>query len=146
MTHWISALLGLLTAVIILYLVRRDHLHTRYALWWLPMAFAIGVLGVFPSITDYLGALLGVGYPPVIVVVTGFLLITLKILFMDIERSRNEVKLARLAQRMALLEERMRQLDGQQMADESLDQLASPAAAGGEEQSSTQSVQRDSAA
>lgn len=114
MTHWISATLGLLTAVIILYLVRRDHLHTRYALWWLPTALGIAVLGVFPGITDFIGELLGIHYPPFIALLAGFLVLTLKILIMDIERSRNEVKLARLAQRMALLEERMTRLDGEQ--------------------------------
>ena len=113
MTHWISGTLGVITALIILHLVRRDHLHTRYALWWLPTAFAIAILGVFPRITDHIGRLLGVHYPPMIVVVVGFLLITLKVLLMDVERSRNEVKLARLAQRMALLEERLRRIESE---------------------------------
>ncbi len=107
MNHWISGSIGVATALLILYLVRRDHLHTRYALWWLPTAFAIAVLGVFPRIADLIAALLGVHYPPVIPVFAGFLAITIKILMMDIERSRNEVKLARLVQRVALLEERL---------------------------------------
>ena len=111
MTHWISGTLGIITALIILYLVRRDHLHTRYALWWLPAAFAIAILGVFPGIADWIGVQLGVSYPPVIAGVAGFLLVILKILLMDIERSRNEVKLARLIQRMGLLDERLRRLE-----------------------------------
>ncbi|WP_294053757.1 DUF2304 domain-containing protein, partial [Thiolapillus sp.] len=41
--RWISAIIGLLTAGLIFYLVRRDHLHTRYALWWVPVALVMAV-------------------------------------------------------------------------------------------------------
>ena len=102
-----SAAIGLSVAAIILFLVRRDHLHTRYALWWIPIAIGIGLLGVFPRISDIIAPLFGIGYPPILPVLLGFVLLVIKILLMDIERSRNEVKLHRLIQRVAMLEGRL---------------------------------------
>ncbi|WP_456405294.1 DUF2304 domain-containing protein [Thiolapillus sp.] len=106
-TNWISATIGLLTAGLIFYLVRRDHLHTRYALWWVPVALVMAVLGVFPQIVDWIGRMLGISYPPVIPLLLGLVAMVVKILVMDIERSRNEVKLTRLVQRVAMLEKRI---------------------------------------
>lgn len=107
-----SAAIGLTVAAIILFLVRRDHLHTRYALWWIPLAIGIGLLGLFPEISDAIAPLFGIGYPPILPVLLGFVLVVVKILLMDIERSRNEVKLHRLIQRVAMLEGRLLELSG----------------------------------
>ena len=105
--NWISATIGLITAGLIFYLVRRDHLHTRYTLWWIPTAFLLAIFGVFPQLIDKLGLLLGISYPPVIALLLGLMALLIKILLMDIERSRNEVKLIRLIQRMAILEKEL---------------------------------------
>ncbi|RLA22586.1 MAG: DUF2304 domain-containing protein [Gammaproteobacteria bacterium] len=110
MTYWISAVGGLLTAVLIIYLIRRDHLHTRYALWWIPVALIIAILGLFPQITDWIAPSIGVHYGPVIPLLTGLIALTLKILIMDIERSRNETKLNRIVQKLAILEQALQQL------------------------------------
>jgi len=104
--QWTSAFLGPLFGIVIIYLIRRNHLHSRYALWWLPLAIVIGLLGVFPDIVDKVAPFLGISYPPVLVLVVGLGVLLIKILVMDIERSRNEVKLQRLIQRVAMLEGR----------------------------------------
>ncbi len=106
--NWISGTIGLLVAGLILYLVRRDHLHTRYAIWWISAAFTMGLLGIFPSLVDWIGNRLGVHYPPVIPLILGLSILVLKMLLMDIERSRTEVKLNRMIQRLALLEQELR--------------------------------------
>jgi hypothetical protein len=109
--NWISAVVGVVTALLILYLVRRDHLHARYALWWIPAAFVIAFLGIFPRLVDWVAPILGITYGPVLVLVAAVILITIKILLMDVERSRNEVKLHRLIQRVAMLEEELKSMD-----------------------------------
>jgi hypothetical protein len=96
------------TAAVILYLVRRDHLHARYAMWWIPAAFGVALLGIFPQIVDWIGPKLGIHYPPVLPLILALVLVMVKILLMDIERSRNEVKLYRLIQRVAMLEAEIR--------------------------------------
>ncbi|QGU33815.1 DUF2304 domain-containing protein [Thermochromatium tepidum] len=101
-----SMVIGLVLAATILWLVRRDHLHGPYAVWWIGAAATVMVLGFFPSIFDRLGAYLGVSYPPMLAMVLGFALLLIKILTMDLERSRQERQIRRLAQRLAMLEAR----------------------------------------
>lgn len=99
-----SALIGILLGGAIIWLVRRDHLHGRFAIWWLLVGFTCALLGIFPQIIDWVALRLGIGYPPILALVLGIGFLVLKIILMDIERSRNEIKLQRLAQRLAILE------------------------------------------
>lgn len=107
--HITSALLGLSIAGIILYLIRRDHLHTRHALWWLWIAFIILVLGIFPTTVDTLAVFLGVNYPPTLIFILGIGMLLVKVLGIDIHQSELERRQRRLTQRLAILEEENRQ-------------------------------------
>ncbi len=99
-----TAILGLGIALTIIYLVRRDHLHTRHVGWWLFNAVLIAVLGFFPGVVDILAGYLRVGYPPSLLFLLGIILLLVKMLSMDIQQSRQERHLRRLTQRLALLE------------------------------------------
>lgn len=99
-----SMMIGLCFAAIILWLVRRDHLHGAYAVWWIAAAITVGGLGLFPELFDHLAVYFGIRYPPILAIVLGLLLLLIKILTMDLERSRQEVMIRRLAQRVAMLE------------------------------------------
>ena len=101
-----SGIIGIATAVTIVVLVRRDHLHVKYGMWWFAAAAGFAMLGLFPSIVDFIGVALGIAYPPVLALIVG---LVIKILVMDIERSRNQIKLQRLVQRIALLEAELRE-------------------------------------
>lgn len=99
-----STVIGIGLALIILFLVRRDHLHGPYALWWIGVAVGVGILGYFPSLADYFALHLGISYPPILAIVLGFAMLLVKILTMDLERSRQERLIRRLTQRLAILE------------------------------------------
>lgn len=110
MTYQItSAILGLGLAGIILYLIRRDHLHSQHALWWLMVAFIAGVFGVFPQLIDIFAAYLKINYPPTLLIIVGLGMLLIKVLSIDIHQSRQERKIRRLVQRLAILEEEKRQ-------------------------------------
>ncbi len=100
-----SAVLGILLAGAILYLVRRDHLHGPYALWWLGVAAATLVLGVFPPVVEWLGRITGISYAPVLPIIVGVSMILLRMLKMDIDRSRQERQIRRMIQKLAILEQ-----------------------------------------
>jgi hypothetical protein len=102
-----SAVIGALLAGAILYLVRRDHMHGSYALWWLAIAAAILILGVFPPVIDWLGRISGISYPPVLPIIVGIGMILIRMLRTDIDRSRQERQLRRLAQKLAILEQEL---------------------------------------
>jgi hypothetical protein len=102
-----SAAISILLAGSILYLVRRDHMHGSYALWWLAIAAAILLLGVFPPVIDWLGSVTGISYPPVLPIIVGIGMILIRMLRTDIDRSRQERQLRRLAQKLAILEQEL---------------------------------------
>ena len=122
MVALITSIIGILTAAIIVVLIRRDHLHVRYGLWWMGAAIAFALLGLFPALFDNIARYIGIAYPPVLALTIGVIILVLKILVMDIERSRNAIRLHRLTQRIALLESDLREMQGKpREADESSD-------------------------
>jgi hypothetical protein len=105
-----AAILGICLAGAIFYLVRRDHLHGPYAAWWLLVAAATLVLGMFPSLVIWLGRLTGINYAPVLPIIIGLSLVLLRLLKLDIDRSRQERQVRRLTQKLAILEQELEQL------------------------------------
>lgn len=105
--QWTTAVIGLAIAMIIIVLIRKDALHVRHAIWWLIIAAGSVVLGFFPRLMDTLGVFLGVYYPPILFLTLAMGMVLIKVLTMDIERSRQERALRRLNQRMAILEEKL---------------------------------------
>ncbi|MBK1722424.1 DUF2304 domain-containing protein [Thiocystis violacea] len=101
-----STAIGLAIGAVILFLVRRDHLHGPYAVWWVGAAATVIALGLFPGAVDEVAAYLGISYPPMLAMVLGLALLLVKVLTMDLERSRQERQIRRLAQRIALIETR----------------------------------------
>jgi hypothetical protein len=99
-----SLAIGLAIAFTILWLVRRDLLHSRYSVWWLVVAAASALLGGFPSLVDRVALRLGINYPPILLVVIGLGLVLIKMLTMDVERSDQERRLRILIERLAVLE------------------------------------------
>jgi hypothetical protein len=102
--QWTTAIIGLVLAIVILFLIRRDILHVKRSLWWIGIAILIIVMGFFPLPVAQVGALLGVNYPPVLILTVGMGIFLIKILLMDLERSRQERLLRRLTQKIAMLE------------------------------------------
>jgi hypothetical protein len=103
-----AAVIGVLLAGAILYLVRRDHLHGSFAIWWLTVAAAILVLGLFPPVIDWLGSVTGIYYPPILPIIIGIGMILIRLLKMDVDRSRSERQIRRLTQKLAIVEQELR--------------------------------------
>lgn len=102
-----SAILGVALAGAILFLVRRDHLHGPFALWWFGVAAATFVLGVFPGLVGWLGHVTGIAYAPVLPIIVGLSLVLIRLLKLDIDRSKQERRIRRLIQKLAILEQEM---------------------------------------
>lgn len=113
MLSLVTGVIGIVAALTIIMLIRRDHLHVRYGLWWIAVAAAFVVLGVFPQANDWLASRLGIAYPPVLALTLGLTVFVIKILTIDIARSRNETRIVRLIQRIAMLESEVQTLRDQ---------------------------------
>ena len=118
MVSIITGIIGIATAITIVILIRRDHLHVRYGLWWMAAAFMFALLGFFPSLFDAFARYIGISYPPMLAITIAGMVLVIKILVMDIERSRNAVRLQRLTQRIALLESDLREMHGKPLEED----------------------------
>jgi hypothetical protein len=102
--QYTSAIIGIIIGLLIFFLIKHDRLHVRYAFFWVIIAVAIIFLGLFPKFFDRIGVFLGVSYPPILLLVLALSLVLLKLLRMDIERSRHDQRIKELTQRLANLE------------------------------------------
>lgn len=116
-----SAILGIGLAGAILFLVRRDHLHGPFAVWWFAVAAATFVLGVFPDLVVWLGHATGIVYAPVLPIIIGLSLVLIRLLKLDIDRSKQERQIRRLTQKLAILEQELDRLEGRPARDARLD-------------------------
>lgn len=107
-----SAVLGVALAGAILFLVRRDHLHGPYAVWWFGVALATFVLGVFPGVVTWLGHQTGILYAPVLPIIVAVSLMLIRLLKLDVDRSKQERRIRRLTQKLAILEQELVRLGG----------------------------------
>ncbi len=112
-----SAILGIGLTAAILFLVRRDHLHGPYAVWWFAVAAATFALGVFPALVVWLGRVTGIVYAPVLPIIVGLSLILIRMLKLDIDRSKQERQIRRLTQKLAILEQELDRLGGRPERD-----------------------------
>ncbi|VEN74263.1 conserved hypothetical protein [Candidatus Desulfarcum epimagneticum] len=99
---WVFALIGLALALAILFLIRRDLIHPHYAIWWLLAAGAIALFSFFPRLIDFMENRMGIARP---LSLTALGLMAVKMLEMDLDRSRLERRVRRLTQRLAILED-----------------------------------------
>ena len=109
MVSILTGIIGLLAAGLIVLLMRRDRLHVNHGLSWIIVATGFALLGFAPGIIDQVAMHLGVDYPPVFALTLGIVLLVIKILLMDMEHSRTEMRNQRLIQRVAMLEADLRE-------------------------------------
>jgi hypothetical protein len=132
-----SVVFAALVFLLVLEMVRRRHLHERYAILWLGAAFALLVLAVWTGLLRAISDLVGIKTPSnaFFVVAFGFLLLLVLHFSSVVSRLLDETRV--LAQRLALVEER---LDPDKAVHRSAaqhdgslrDDLATPAAASAE--------------
>ena len=106
----VSSVIGLIIATVIFFLVRRDHLGPSQAFRWFAIAIAVALLGVYPQMIDKIGVAIGIAYPPIIPIIIGLGAALVKILLMDIERTKSNITQDRIVQKLAMLEAEIEQV------------------------------------
>ena len=90
--------------------IRRTQLKERYALLWVIPSFAILLLAFFPGVLDFVRRFFGMEYGSIMAGVA-FLALMIAVFAICRTLSRNENNIARIAQRVALLEQRLREAE-----------------------------------
>ncbi len=99
-----TSLLGLGLALVILNLLRRDHIYILHALFWIAVAALAALLGLWPGLIDRAARWVGISYPPAALLLGAVLVLLVKSLYADITHTRLERRIRRLNQRIALLD------------------------------------------
>jgi hypothetical protein len=130
-TENLSSLLGQRAEVIIVAvaicalifeLVRRKHLMERYAILWLLAAVTLLVLAVWQGLLTTLSHAVGIYYPPAALFAVAFLFVLVMLIHFSVTISRLSDQNTVLAQRLALLQQRLeQQAQGEETAFEAGD-------------------------
>jgi hypothetical protein len=114
----IAATFGLL--LLVLELVRRKHLSERYAILWLIAAITLLVLAVWKGLLTSLSHDVGIDYPPsaLFAVAIGLTIMILLHFSLAVSRLADQNKI--LAQRLALLAQRVQESEAQREAEASM--------------------------
>lgn len=99
-----TAVFGIIVVFCIIYLIRKNSIYVRYTFWWFAVCGGILTFSIFPKLSDAIVGFLGISYPPAFIFFIAILMLFVKTLFMDIDRSKQEVRIRRLVQRLAILE------------------------------------------
>ena len=105
-----TAFLAVIFFLFVVILIRRDSILMGAAFRWLLLAISILLLGLFPQIADVAASWVGIAYSPILPVILACLLLMLKALIADIERAKSQVKMDRIAQKLAMVEMEVEQL------------------------------------
>jgi hypothetical protein len=113
----VGVVASLLLILVVLELVRGRRLKERYALLWLATGIALLVLSAWREGLNTIAGWLGVtGYPPAVLFAVATLFIFLVLLHYSTVISKLTDENVELAQRIALLEERVERLQDEDRA------------------------------
>ena len=105
-------IVAVVVCVLIFELVRRQHLMERYALIWLIAGVTVLVLGLWQGLLTTLAHAAGIYYPPSALFAITFVFVLLMLLHFSITVSKLSDQNKALAQRLALLQQRLEESEG----------------------------------
>lgn len=114
LTRYLLGIVGALLIIgVVIELLRRGKLRERHTIWWLIAGVISLIFAVFPAILDGLAATLGIDVPINLVFFVGIVVLFLVCIQQSAELTRTEERTRTLAERVALLDDRLRCLEEQ---------------------------------
>jgi hypothetical protein len=96
--------------VTIVELVRRGRLTEEYSFIWIVCAVALFALSLWRNLLDLAASVLGVHYPPAVLLLVLTFFVVIVSLYFSVVVSRHRKQIERLVEEVALLEEQIRTL------------------------------------
>lgn len=103
---------AILICAVIFELIRRRHLMERYALLWLLAGGVVLVLAIWQGLLTTLSHWVGIYYPPAALFAVAFLFVLVMLVHFSVAVSRLSDQNKILAQRLALLQQRLEREGG----------------------------------
>jgi hypothetical protein len=95
------------------HLIRKHKLREQYALLWLIATVAILILSIFGGIVNALASFFSIAYSPTLPLVAGLLFALMVLLTQSVALSNQADQGRDMAQQMALLEYRLKELEAE---------------------------------
>ena len=108
----VAILVSLILLLVTIQLIRKHKLREEYALLWLLATVAILILSIFGGIVSALARFFNIAYSPTLPLVAGLIFALAVLLSQSVALSSQANQNRDLAQEMALLEFRLRELEG----------------------------------
>ncbi|WP_457101014.1 DUF2304 domain-containing protein [Microbacterium sp. P5_E9] len=117
-SYILGVVAAVITFVVVIELLRRRRLRERHAVWWLLAALLALIVGLFPSVLMWATSVAGVVLPSNLVFFVSIAILVLVCIQHSAELTDLEAETRVLAERTALLEHRVRQLESAQASDD----------------------------
>lgn len=112
----VAIAISLILLLVTIHLIRKHKLREQYALLWLIATVAILILSTFGGIVGALADLFNVSYSPTLALVAGLLFALMVLLTQSVALSNQADQSRDMAQQMALLEFRLKELEAKEIA------------------------------
>jgi hypothetical protein len=109
----VLAVFSITLIVLVLMSVRREHIRVEYSVSWLSAAVVLLILSLNQGLVHWIGAALGVDYPPVAILLVVFCVFLVVFYRFSLRISALKDANIALAQRVAILEYQLKSLDEQ---------------------------------
>jgi hypothetical protein len=110
----VLAVFSITIIVLVLASVRREHIRVEYSVSWLTAAVVLLIVSLNRDLVHWIGAMLGVDYPPVAILMVVSCVFLVVFYRFSIRISALKDANIALAQRLAILEYHLKSLDEQQ--------------------------------
>lgn len=107
----ISITVSIIIFVVVIELIRRNHLKERYSLIWLATSLVLILFSVWRKLLDYISLKLGIFYPPSFLFLLAIAFLIVLLLHFSTIASALSEKNKRLAQEMGILKTRLDRLE-----------------------------------
>ncbi len=118
----VAIAVSLILLLATVHLIRKHKLREQYALLWLIASIAILLLSAFGGIVDFLASFFNVSYSPTLPLVAGLLFAPMVLLTQSVALSNQRDQSRDMAQQIALLEFRLKELEARE-GDDSLNDV-----------------------
>lgn len=114
----VAILVSLILLLVTIQLIRKHKLREEYALLWLLATVAILILSIFGNIVGSLAKFFNIAYSPTLPLVAGLIFALAVLLSLSVALSNQANQNRDLAQEMALMDFRLRELEGEGSSEE----------------------------
>lgn len=106
MIYTLAIIFSILFMLFIIVLVRNNKLEEKYSLLWIIFGIGIIVISIFPNIINSVALFFDVFYPPSLIFLLAFIVLAIYIIHLSVVVTKQNKRIIKLTQEIAILEER----------------------------------------